>query len=245
MPVSTATPSHAARARLGVWPHRHDVAHLVLLDHQMVPSIDDIAGWTRDAAATGARAIRTGALFPGSTAPFVESGFHAVDTLTLLERPVPRPGGDRQPPTRRLPDGARLRRLRPAMLHEAAAIDRRAFPADWSNDVSALADIMDATPHHRSRSVYLGRRMVAFSISGRAGQTGYIQRLAVDPSARRRGLASTLLQDAEHWMTRRDVTRVMVNTASDNRAALTLYESMGFVIQPDRLQILERELGPG
>ena len=253
MPVSTATPSHAARARLGVWPRRHDIAHLVLLDHQMVPSVDDVAGWMRDASATGARVIRTGALFPGSTAAFVESGFHTVDTLALLERPVPRPsprpesqpGADRHRSARRLPDGARLRRLRPSMLHEAAAIDRRAFSAEWSNDVSALADIMDATPQHRSRSVHLDGHMVAFSISGRADRVGYIQRLAVDPSARRRGLASTLLDDAERWMARRDVARVMVNTASNNQAALALYESMGFELQPDPLQILQRDLPPG
>lgn len=245
VPVSTATPSHAARARLGVWPHEHDIAHLVLLDHQMVPSADDVAGWVSDASATGARAIRTGALFPVSVAAFIEAGFQIVDTLALLERPVPRPADERHRPTRRLPDGARLRRLRPSMLHEAATIDRRAFASAWSNDVSGLADIMAATPHHRSRSVHLDGRMVAFSISGRADRIGYIQRLAVDPSARRRGLAAALLDDAERWMCRRDVSRVMVNTASDNQAALTLYESMGFERQADQLQILQRELPPG
>ena len=45
-------------------------------------------------------------------------------------------------------------------------------------------------------------------------------------------------------MTRRDVSRVMVNTASDNRSALALYESMGFEIQADPLQILQRDLPP-
>jgi ribosomal protein S18 acetylase RimI-like enzyme len=211
----------------------------------MVPSIDDVTGWMRDARSTGAREIRTGALFPGSTAAFVELGFHTVDTLALLERPVPRPADTRRGQTRSLPNGARLRRLRPAMLHEAATIDGRAFASDWSNDVSALADIMGATPHHRSRSVHLGGRMVAFSISGRADHAGYVQRLAVDPSARRRGLASNLLDDAGRWMERRGVTRAMVNTASDNQAALALYESGGVVIQPDRLEILQRELPPG
>jgi len=243
--VSTATPSHPARARLGVWPHRRDMAHLVLLDHQMVPSVDDVAGWTRAAGASGARVIRTGALFPQSTSAFLESGFRTVDTLTLLERPVPRPGDHHRSAARRSLTGARLRRLRPSMLHEAATIDRRAFSAEWSNDVSALADIMNATPQHRSRSIHIDGRMVAFSISGRADHVGYIQRLAVDPSARRRGLAGALLDDAEHWMSRRGVSRVMVNTASDNRAALALYESMGFEIQPGELQILERELPPG
>ena len=131
------------------------------------------------------------------------------------------------------------------MLHEAAIIDRRAFSVEWSNDVSALADIMNSTPQHRSRSIHIEGRMVAFSISGRADHVGYIQRLAVDPSARRRGFAAALLDDAEHWMSRRAVSRVMVNTASDNRPALALYESMGFEIQPGELRILERELPPG
>jgi ribosomal protein S18 acetylase RimI-like enzyme len=84
--------------------------------------------------------------------------------------------------------------------------------------------------------------MVAFSISGRADRTGYVQRLAVDPSARRQGLASLLLDDARRWMQRRNVERVMVNTAEDNRAALALYESFGFARQPGSLQILERTL---
>jgi peptide alpha-N-acetyltransferase len=84
--------------------------------------------------------------------------------------------------------------------------------------------------------------MVAFSISGRADRSGYVQRLAVDPSARRRRFAQLLLDDALRWMHRRDVSRVMVNTAADNRPALALYESIGFERQPGALLILERAL---
>ena len=84
--------------------------------------------------------------------------------------------------------------------------------------------------------------MVAFSISGRASTWGYVQRVAVDPSARRRGLAHLLVADALGWMRRRDVERVLVNTATDNAAALALYRSLGFVERPERLTILERSL---
>jgi ribosomal protein S18 acetylase RimI-like enzyme len=101
---------------------------------------------------------------------------------------------------------------------------------------------MNATPYHRSRSVHLDGRMVAFSISGRADRSGYIQRLAVDPSTRRHGFARLLLDDALRWMWRRDVSEVMVNTATDNHAALALYESAGFDRQPGQLLILERAL---
>jgi ribosomal protein S18 acetylase RimI-like enzyme len=169
-----------------------------------------------------------------------------ADTWTLLERAV----ADRKPenqsgaggPIPQAVGAIRVRRLRASMLHEAADIDRRSFSSPWANDASALADIMTATPYHRSRSVHLDGRMVAFSISGRADRSGYIQRLAVDPSARRRRFAQLLLDDALRWMQRRDVSRVMVNTAADNRPALALYESIGFERQPGALLILERVL---
>jgi ribosomal protein S18 acetylase RimI-like enzyme len=231
---------------LGRWPYDDRVAHLVLLDHHMVPTTTDIAEWVAQAAATGARVVRTGALFPDSIAPFLESGFRVADTLTLLDRAV----ADRKPghrtaagsPSLHATGAVRLRRLRPSMLHDAADIDRRSFSSPWANDASALADIMTATPYHRSRSVHLDGRMVAFSISGRADRSGYVQRLAVDPSARRRRFAQLLLDDALRWMQRRDVSRVMVNTAADNRPALALYESIGFERQPGALSILERAL---
>jgi ribosomal-protein-alanine N-acetyltransferase len=240
--VSTLAAARPARARLGRWPFDDAVVHLVLLDHHMVPTAADVAGWLREATEQGARAVRTGALFPHAVPPFLDAGFGVADRLTLLaadvadEHPTPAP---RRPATT---TSIRLRRLRPTMLAEASTIDRRAFASPWANDVPALADIMTATPYHRSRSVHVAGRMVAFSISGRADRTGYVQRLAVDPSARRQGLASLLLDDARRWMQRRNVERVMVNTAEDNRAALALYESFGFARQPGSLQILERTL---
>ena len=244
--MSSLAAARPARARLGRWPYDDRVAQLVLLDHHMVPTATDIAEWVAEAGATGAAVVRTGALFPDSTAPFLESGFRVADSLTLLDRaladhaPASRSIGSG--PIRQLAGTVRLRRLRPSMLHEAADIDRRSFSSPWANDASALADIMTATPYHRSRSVHLDGSMVAFSISGRADRSGYVQRLAVDPSARRRRFARLLLDDALRWMQRRDVSQVMVNTAADNRPALALYESIGFERRAGALLILERVL---
>ncbi len=249
--LAAATP---ARARLGRWPYDDRVAHLVLLDHQMVPTDTDVARWISFARERGARTVRTGALFPDAVPAFTDAGFGVVDTLTLLTlltssippdssiRRTSGPSGGDQRLLARSNDQLRLRRLRPPMLPEAAEIDRRSFSPPWANDTVALSDITTATPYHRSRSVHHGRRMVGFSISGRAGRSGYVQRLAVDPSVRRRGVARLLLDDALRWMRRRGIDRVMVNTASDNHRALALYESSGFERSPGSLLILERAL---
>ncbi|MGA7756921.1 MAG: hypothetical protein WCA57_03690, partial [Ilumatobacteraceae bacterium] len=70
--MNTAAVEHPVRARLGSWPYEPDVAHLVLLDHHMVPDASDVARWIVEARATGARALRTGALFAASTPAFHE-----------------------------------------------------------------------------------------------------------------------------------------------------------------------------
>jgi len=237
--VNTAAVEHPVRARLGSWPYEPDVAHLVLLDHHMIPEATHVTRWIGEARATGARALRTGALFAASTPAFHEAGFETIDRLRLLQLDLSAPPRAAAP----IADApARLKRLRPSMLDEASMVDRRAFDAPWANDASALADIMSATPQHRSRCVRLHGRMVAFSISGRAAGWGYIQRLAVDPSAQRVGLGRMLVDDAVRWMRRHQVAQVLVNTASDNVAALSLYRSYGFDDRPDDLTILEHAL---
>jgi ribosomal protein S18 acetylase RimI-like enzyme len=237
--VNTAAAEHPVRARLGAWPHEPDVAHLVLLDHHMQPTAQHVADWIAQARARGARSVRTGALFAPSTPAFTAAGFEPIDTLRLLELDL-----DRWQPSADTSQRHRLRRLRPSMLHDAATVDQLAFSAPWANTASALADIVAATPQARARCVHLDGEMVAFSICGRASRWGYVQRLAVHPDARRRGLAAQLLDDALRWMRKRDVQRVLVNTATDNAAALALYRTNGFQDQTDDLLILEHALEP-
>mgnify|MGYP001818716636 CR=1 FL=1 len=237
--VTTTAAQHPVRARIGRWPYRSDVAHLVLLDHHMVPDEDDVERWLTDARDGGARSIRTGALFPPSVPAFAAAGFDVIDTLRLLECDLTRrehPSSERWASTRS------LSRLRRHQLDEAAEIDRQAFPEPWANDRAALADIVDATPAARSRCVRVDGRMVAFAVSGRAGMSGYIQRLAVEPQSRRLGFARLLVVDALGWMRRRGVDRVLVNTATDNHGAAVLYRSCGFVERVEQLRILERPL---
>lgn len=204
----------------------------------MVPTSADLHRWIDQASARGARAIRTGALFPDAVAPFVDAGFVAIEELALLRRELG-PGRRMLP---RINVGPHTRHLSPTRLGVAAAIDRACFGDTWANDIAGLTEVIVATPAHRARAVQRGGEMLAFAISGRAGRHGYLQRLAVAPHARRRGIASALVTDALAWMRRHGVRDVLVNTATDNDAALGLYRRLGFVAVDQRLTILERDL---
>ncbi len=232
--VNDATVERIVRARLGARPGSSTAAQLVLLDHHMVPGPADVAGWIAEARSQGFRTVRTSALFPESQRSFLDAGFGPIDRLALLERVLT--GGDGRRRAR-----PRTRRMRGRDLPAAAAVDQRAFGPDWGNDEASLAEIGRATPHHRSR-VIGASTVTAFAISGRAGRTGYLQRLAVHPAEQGGGLGRALVDDALWWMVRHGVATALVNTGVDNERALALYLSMGFRMRPDELVVLERSL---
>ena len=223
------------------------IAQLVLLDVAMVPTAGDIDGWLDDAfrgRGPTLRALRTGALYPAAANAFVERGFVVVDRLALLERPL-------HAPPRRRPDApgpATLRRARRRDLSTIAQIDQAAFPAGWQNDAASLARINAATPRtlRRLALVDIGgtRRAVGFAMTGSAGSTGYLQRLAVHPDARGRGIGAQLVADALRWLVQRSATRVLVNTGVDNVPALRLYESASFEMLDEQLVVLEHRRTP-
>jgi len=121
-------------------------------------------------------------------------------------------------------------------------LDARAFAPSWRlSGAAGLADALRATPVVRFR-VAPGRGVAGYAISGRAGDHGYLQRVAVHPDEQRRGWGRALVADALHWFRRRGARRALVNTQLENTAALTLYESCGFRRLPVGLCVLGRAL---
>lgn len=211
----------------------------MLLDVSMTPSVDDVVGWSSDVFARSPEvdAIRTGALFPAAATAFADGGFSEIDRLALLERPI----GPTDPlPPREGVDGVKLRALRHRDLERAGVIDAASFGPGWQNDARTLDDIRRATPRSRSRRAATRRADVGFAITGLAAGTGYLQRIAVVPEARRRGVARLLVDDAIRWLARRGADRVLVNTGIDNAGALDLYADRGFRRRADELVVMER-----
>jgi ribosomal protein S18 acetylase RimI-like enzyme len=223
--------------RLRPWSGDPTVGHLVFLDHARLPTEIEVAAALERADQRGYRAVRTSALFPPAADVLARIGFAPLDRLALLRLD--------QLAGRRLlrPDHA-THALRTWQRNAAAAVDRAAFGPEWGNDTSGLGEIERATPRHRSRwaaPAGSGRRgaLVALAISGAAGRTGYLQRLAVHPDMQRQGLGAALVADALAWMQSLGLAEVLVNTGVTNRPALELYSRLGFVRLADVLTIGE------
>lgn len=214
------------------------MALVVVLDGSQIPVVEHYAAWRTELARRGFTAMRTGALSARQAPQAEAAGLTCAQELELLQLDPPLPVVATARTPAPLVD-VRLHRLRRHHLAAAADIDRVAFGERWWLDAGMLADVCTATPRHRARVAVVDGAVVGSLISGRSASTGYVQRLSVHPAAHRRGIARHLLADALTWMRRAHVTRVFVNTHTDNEAALALYHGIGFRSLPERLRVFE------
>ena len=219
-----------ARIRL----HRGDpaAAHLTVIEPAAlsVRSVQQLCAALTD---QGVRRIVTNALDPTEAAPLTESGFEVGERLDLLGRPLTRL------PRVAVPTQRVRNRSAVLDLDAQAFSDATAFPGT-ALDADALTDALRATTRARFRTIGDADAPLGYAITGAAGYRGYVQRLAVHPDARRRGIATALLIDGLRWARRRGARTAVVNTHTDNHAARALYESTGFVAFPVGLVVLER-----
>lgn len=224
------------RLRIGTW--RGDATTAYLTPARGRPTPLGVERSLQTLASSGFRAAITAALAPAEQAPFLAAGFSIHERLHLLTRAV-----DDLPTIRSA--GVELRRGRRADRAAILAVDGAAFLPFWHLDGPGLDDALGATPSARLRVVAhpeAGHGIAGYAITGRAGSRGYLQRLAVDPALQRRGIGGALVIDGLRWLRRWGANEVLVNTQIDNRAALALYEALGFRRQADGLAVLRRDL---
>lgn len=193
--------------------------------------LDTVAGW-------GYQRVRTNAVPPDVARSLSDNGFAVAQDLALLSR------RHDHLPRFDIPRDARPSLVRRMSTHSADILDLDdiAFGHEWRLDAESLADALAATSSAR---VWVSRRddtLEGFVVAGLTGRTGYVQRLAVHPSARRSGVASRLVARALQWTNRRGARETIVNTEVTNHAALGLYRRLGFDMLDQRLQVMERTL---
>lgn len=217
-------------ARVAAWHGRPDIAS-VALQCRGAPPLDAVGRLLDQLREAGYREVITNALAPGASLPLVDSGFAIRGRLHLLSHDLETIA----PPSRQ------TRRARASDRAALLAVDTAAFEEFWRLDAAGLDQAIRATPKAHTR-VTRGDPLAGYALFGQADDTGYVQRLAVQPDAQGRGIGPALLSDGLRWMRLHNARSAFVNTQVDNDRALRLYERAGFRRMPVGLCVLGRSL---
>src|SRR6202051_3152443 len=85
---------------------------------------------------------------------------------------------------------ATIRSLRYSDLPQVIAIERRAFPTPWS---LAMFVLELSKPSGVCLAVLEGKKLLGYLVCSRYDRAWHLMNIAVDPPARRRGLANAML----------------------------------------------------
>src|SRR5579862_2709720 len=120
-----------------------------------------------------------------------------------------------------------LRRIESSDLDALARLHAACFPEDaW--DSAALATVL-AMPGAEGQIACSGiAEICGFLITQCVGEDAEILTLGVAPAWQRRGIAQVLLADFFARARSAGASRVMLEVAADNAAALALYRSLKF-----------------
>jgi len=117
-----------------------------------------------------------------------------------------------------------IRRLTYADLPQVIAIERRAFPTPWS---LAMFVLELSKPSGISLAAVVENRLAGYLVCSRYERIWHIMNVAVDPDARRRGIATALLERLFERVNNGDA-RYTLEVRRSNDAAIALYERFGF-----------------
>jgi ribosomal protein S18 acetylase RimI-like enzyme len=235
------------RLRVGPWRSSPRLGYLAPLGDGAALHASTVRRAVEHLADAGYQEVITGAMSEGEAGAFVAAGFRIRERLHLLSHPMTHLDDRRDPATPRITTRRARRADRPAVL----ALDHQSFQPFWRLDEEALDESLLATPVARfrvtggSRPLRTSREPITgYAVFGWSAERGYLQRLAVHPEHRGRGIAETLVFDGLTWLARRGVRATLVNTQEENERALRLYQRLGFVPEPHGLVVLAADVRP-
>lgn len=166
--------------------------------------------------------------------PLIASGFASHQSIVMLER------DGRGLLEANLPAGVSIRPMMSYDLPVVAGVDAAAFALLWQNSAAALER---AYPQAVLASVAEREgRVIGYQVSTRNPIGAHLARLAVRPEVQGRGVGRALLADLVWQAAQRGITRLTVNTQSDNAASLALYQQTGFRETGERYPVYQLDI---
>jgi ribosomal-protein-alanine N-acetyltransferase len=117
----------------------------------------------------------------------------------------------------------RLRRLAYSDLPAVLAIERRAFQTPWS---LAMFVLELSKPSGICLAAARDGSLVGYLVCSRYADVWHLMNIAVDPEARRQGIARTLLERL--FGEAGDDARYTLEVRTSNHGAIAMYERFGF-----------------
>ncbi|MGI9667451.1 MAG: GNAT family N-acetyltransferase [Acidimicrobiia bacterium] len=179
----------------------------------------------------GAPSILSSPLAPSARRPWEDAGFEQYIELALMRLSL----HDAIPAPQHL-----VVREDNYNLDQMLEIDRAAFADFWRFDKAALIESTKATS---KTSVFVIRDgdqgITGYAVAGYGNAISYLQRVAVDPKWQGEGMGRSLVRAAARSAKRNGSKAMLLNTQFDNRSAISLYESEGYVELPESLAVLK------
>jgi ribosomal protein S18 acetylase RimI-like enzyme len=212
-------------AALACPPEREGIAWVRLFVYSGRWSAAD--AWTmlwqtarEEIARAGGAKVAAIAIQPWFQNLLAESGFENLQQIVLLEWRY-------QPTAARETAGIRIRKMTEVDLSEVEKTDAASFDPLWQNPLDTLrrayAQALYATVAENENGI------IGYQISTGGGQRAHLARLAVHPAVQGKGAGRAVLNDLFVFLTYMGISRLSVNTQSDNHASLNLYQRTGFV----------------
>ncbi len=139
-------------------------------------------------------------------------------------------------------NGIRIRKMTEADLPEVEETDAASFAPLWQIPLDTLRSAYSQTLLATVAEDDCG--IVGYQLTTGGRTHAHLARLAVHPSAQGRGAGRALLVELFTRLTQMGVTRLTVNTQSDNDASLGLYQKMGFVRTGEQYPVYTFEVPP-
>ena len=186
-------------------------------------------------ARAGGATVAAIAMQPWFQQLLAASGFVNRQDIVMLERPYQLWSATKV-------DGIRIRKMLEFDLPDVEKTDAASFTPLWQNPLDTLrrayVQAMFATVAEDKHGI------VGYQLTTGGRNHAHLARLAVQPSAQGRGAGRALLSELFARLTQMGMTKLTVNTQSDNVVSLSLYQKMGFVRTGEQYPVYTFEISP-